>query len=329
LKKVLITGATGFIGGYITKAAVNRGWQVYTGIRKNSNLDYIKELNVQLLELNLNDPASLEAVLMELNPDIIIHNAGLTKANSQEELNFVNGELTHNLAKASQFPGNNLSKFVFMSSLASYGPADNHGQDQINDQCTPHPVTMYGKSKLLAETLLKEIPNLPYIILRPTAVYGPREKDLFSVFKMVASGLGLYTGKGNQKLTFIHVYDLVELIIRLAENEVVAKSYFVSDGQTYSPTELNSIIAKNLGKKIVNFGLPLWLVNIVAYLSEWVGKISGKVPALNADKLHHIKTWNLQCDVEALYRDTQYTPQYKLEKGIAETVQWYKTNNWI
>lgn len=329
MKKVLITGATGFIGGYITKAAVNRDWQVYTGIRKNSNLDYIKELNVQLLELNLNDPASLEAVLMELNPDIIIHNAGLTKANSQEELNFVNGELTHNLAKASQFPGNNLSKFVFMSSLASYGPADNHGQDQINDQCTPHPVTMYGKSKLLAETLLKEIPNLPYIILRPTAVYGPREKDLFSVFKMVASGLGLYTGKGNQKLTFIHVYDLVELIIRLAENEVVAKSYFVSDGQTYSPTELNSIIAKNLGKKIVNFGLPLWLVNIVAYLSEWVGKISGKVPALNVDKLHEIKALNWQCDVEALYRDTQYTPQYKLEKGIAETVQWYKTNNWI
>jgi len=176
---------------------------------------------------------------------------------------------------------------------------------------------------------LKEIPNLPYIILRPTAVYGPREKDLFSVFKMVASGLGLYTGKGNQKLTFIHVYDLVELIIRLAENEVVAKSYFVSDGQTYSPTELNSIIAKNLGKKIVNFGLPLWLVNIVAYLSEWVGKISGKVPALNVDKLHEIKALNWQCDVEALYRDTQYTPQYKLEKGIAETVQWYKTNNWI
>jgi nucleoside-diphosphate-sugar epimerase len=329
LKKVLITGATGFIGGYITKAAVDRGWQVYTGVRKNSNLDYIKDLNVEFVELNLNDTSSLEGMLMELNPDIVIHNAGLTKSNTQEELNFVNAVLTHNLAKATQFPGNKLSKFVFMSSLASYGPADNHGQDQINDHCTPKPVTMYGKSKLYAEKLIKEIPNLPYIILRPTAVYGPREKDLFSVFKMVAAGLGLYTGKGNQKLTFIHVYDLAELIIRLAENNVTTKSYFVSDGQTYSPTELNSLIAKNLGKKIVNFGLPLWLVNIVANLSEWVGKISGKVPTLNVDKLHEIKALNWQCDVEALYRDAQYKPQYLLEKGIAETVQWYKKNNWL
>ena len=298
-------------------------------VRKNSNLDYIKDLNAEFVELNLNYTSSLEGMLMELNPDIVIHNAGLTKSNTQEELNFVNAVLTHNLAKATQFPGNKLSKFVFMSSLASYGPADNHVQDQINDHCTPKPVTMYGKSKLYAEKLIKEIPNLPYIILRPTAVYGPMEKDLFSVFKMVAAGLGLYTGKGNQKLTFIHVYDLAELIIRLAENNVKAKSYFVSDGQTYSPTELNSLIAKNLGKKIVNFGLPLWLVNIVANLSEWVGKISGKVPTLNVDKLHEIKALNWQCDVEALYRDTQYKPQYLLERGIAETVQWYKKNNWL
>lgn len=329
MKKVLITGATGFIGGYIARAAVDRGWTVYASVRKNSKLDYLQELPLQLVELNLNDPNTLQADLERINPDIIIHNAGLTKSNTQEELNYVNAKLTENLAKASQFPGNQLQKFVFMSSLASYGPADNHGREQIEEDCTPHPVTMYGKSKLLAETLLKAIPELPFIILRPTAVYGPREKDLFSVFKMVASGLGLFTGKGNQKLTFIHVYDLVELIIRCAENEITAKSYFVSDGQTYSPTELNSTIAQNIGKKIVNFGLPLWLVKIVAYLSEWAGKITGKIPALNVDKLHEIKAMNWQCDVEALYIDTQYKPQYNLDKGIAETVQWYKANNWI
>ncbi|MBK9688252.1 MAG: NAD-dependent epimerase/dehydratase family protein, partial [Saprospiraceae bacterium] len=109
-----------------------------------------------------------------------------------------------------------------------------------------------------------------FIILRPTAVYGPREKDLFSVFKMVATGLGLYTGKGKQKLTFIHVYDLVELIMRLAENEVVAKSYFVSDGQTYSPTELNSTLAKNLGKKLLILDyLCGWLISLPTFLNGW------------------------------------------------------------
>ncbi|HRD08093.1 MAG: NAD(P)-dependent oxidoreductase [Saprospiraceae bacterium] len=329
MKKIIITGATGFIGGFIAAAAVKRGWQVYVAARKSSDLRYIQHLPINLIELNYQNVDQLTEKLLEIKPNYIIHNAGLTKAPSQKAFDEVNADYTENLALASVKSNIGLEKFVFMSSLASYGPADNHGVEVVNASCVPHPVTMYGKSKLKAEQKIMAIVGLPYVILRPTAVYGPREKDLFSVFKMVASGFSMFSGNGKQKLTFVFVADLVEWIMRCTENSLTSKSYFVCDGKTYSSTELNSFISKNLNKKTLKIGLPLWLVTVAGYCSEWVGKLSGKLPALNIDKLNEIKANNWQCDVDPLVEDTGYKAAYFLEDGIKETVNWYKENNWL
>ncbi len=329
MKKLLITGATGFIGGFLTSKAVNQNFEVYVSIRKNSDLSQIKHLPLKYIELDFTSVSKMKEMLSEIQPDFIIKNAGLTKAKTQYELDLVNADYAENLAIAALESVPNLSKYIYISSLASYGPADTKNAEIVADHHEPQPVTMYGISKLKAEQKLKSIVGLPYIILRPTAVYGPREKDLYTVFKMVNAGLSLYSGNGLQKLTFIYIDDLIEFILAVCETKEIKKCYFVSDGNVYNSIQLNKFIALSLGKKTVKFGLPLPLLTFVAYISELSGKISGKIPPLNLDKLNEIKANNWQCDVQTLIKDTGYQPITFLQEGVQKTVDWYRKNNWL
>lgn len=329
MEKLLITGATGFIGGFLVDMAVKQNFDVYVSVRKNSDLSQIKHLPIKYITLDFTSIENMKEVLAEIKPAYIINNAGLTKAKTQQELDTVNADYAANFAIAAIQSLPNLKKYVYISSLASYGPADSKGEDIVADHQTPQPVTMYGKSKLKAESMLKEIQNLPYIILRPTAVYGPRERDLYTVFKMVKSGLALYSGNGQQKLTFVYIDDLVQLILAVCKTKEAKKCYFVSDGNVYNSIVLNEYIASSLSKKTVKFGLPLPLLTVIAYVSELTGKISGKIPPLNRDKLNEIKANNWQCDVKPLFNDTGYQPKVLLKEGIQKTVDWYKNNNWL
>ncbi len=325
----MITGATGFIGGFLVEMAVKQNFEVYVSVRKNSDLSQIKHLPVKYVELDLASIAQMKEILGNIKPDYIINNAGLTKAKTQEELNLVNAGYAGNLAIAAVESVPNLKKYVYISSLASYGPADTKNAEVIADHHAPQPVTMYGVSKLNAENKLKSIQGLPYIILRPTAVYGPREKDLYTVFKMVNAGFSLFSGDGKQKLSFVYIDDLVQFILAVCKSKEVNKSYFVSDGNVYNSLDLNKFIQTSLCKKTVKFGLPLPLLTLVAYISELSGKITGKIPPLNLDKLNEIKAHNWQCDVQTLINDTGYRPQTFLEEGVRKTCDWYKKNNWL
>ncbi len=329
LKKILITGATGFIGGFLVEQAVLQGFEVVVSVRKKSDLSYIKHLTIEYTELDLSSIEKMIPVLSGIQPNYIINNAGLTKAKTQKELDLVNGDYAENLALAAMQAVPNLEKYVYVSSLASYGPAETKNAEIIKNEHTPEPITMYGHSKLKAETKLKAINGLPYIILRPTAVYGPREKDLFTVFKMINNGIAAHSGSGDQKLTFVYIDDLVQFLLAACTTKVTKKCYFVTDGNFYTAKELNRNIALNLNKKTLNFGLPLPILTAVAYVSELVGKISGTIPPLNLDKLNEIKAKNWQCEVLSLYNDLDYNPKTFLPEGIAKTCEWYKKNKWL
>jgi nucleoside-diphosphate-sugar epimerase len=325
---LLITGATGFVGGYLVEKAITNGFKVVATRRKNSDLQYINHLPLKYVEFDFSDSDSMAIHLKEINPSFIILNAGLTKAKTQSELDLVNCDYSIQLCEACIKANIDLKKIIYISSLASYGPADLHHDTKVRDTHTPQPVTMYGRSKLKAEEKIKKM-DLPWIILRPTAVYGPREKDLFTVFKMTSKGLSLHIGKGDQKLTFIYIEDLVELVIRTLKTNKTKISYFVGDGEEYTAKELNLFIEHSLNRKNIKIGLPLWLVTIIAYISEFVGNISGNLPALNRDKLHEIKANNWLMDVEPIFEDTGYRPKTKLKNGVEITTQWYKNNKWI
>lgn len=210
-ERVLITGASGFVGYHLITEALKNDLEVFVAIRRTSKVEHLKELDIQYTYPNFDDPEALKKEIKDKQYHYIIHAAGVTAARNADEYNLINATYTYNLANAAS--ESTVKKFVLISSLAAVGPLDDINSI-ITEDTPPRPVTAYGRSKLLAEEKLKTIDNLNYTILRPTAVYGPRDKDIFIFFKQVAAGLEPYIGRIEQKLSFIYVADLAKAAIK-------------------------------------------------------------------------------------------------------------------
>lgn len=330
MARILITGATGFVGTHLVKEAISRGYEVYAGVRLSSNTEQLTKLGVRTVVLDFSDEESMRKSLMALPVfDHIIHNAGLTKAakaNDYFETNTYNTQRFINAVIKAESCAN---KFLFVSSLAAYGPGKPDCREAVKNSDTPHPVTYYGKSKLQAEKYLTSQSELPYIILRPTSVYGPGEKDLFQFISLINKGFEFYMGKNVQQLTFVYVKDLVRVMLDSLESPYKNQSYFVTDGNTYTNTQLAQIVKQTMGKKTISIKFPMPIVRLVAAISESVSKTTGSMSILNKDKLNELTATNWQCNISNLVADLAYKPEYPLEKGMQETISWYKEHKWI
>ncbi|NOR88364.1 MAG: SDR family NAD(P)-dependent oxidoreductase [Bacteroidales bacterium] len=325
MKRLLITGASGFIGGFLVEEALNNGYEVYAGIRETSNLEYLKNNDIEFFTVDLSDKQAIKDLLMTpWKFDYIIHNAGLTKTCDKKLFDKVNLKNTQNLIEALHETDKIPSKFVFISSLAAYGPSRN-GSAQIKLSDVPKPVSFYGESKLKTENYIKSLEKFPYLIFRPTGVYGPREKDYYVMYKSINSGLETYIGSKEQYISFIYVKDLAKLLIGSLKSEVVRKSYFVSDLKSYTAVEFNDIIKKELNKKTIKIIFPKLLIEMIAWVGEWfLCTLFKKTPTLNSDKYKDISQNNWTCDSNDLIADFNFKPEYDLKKGIHEAIQWYK-----
>lgn len=329
MAKVLVTGASGFIGSYLVQGLLDRGLEVYAGIRSTSSKNYLQDDRIHFLELNLNRRSDLEETLKSIPFEYVIHNAGITKASKKSTYFEVNYGLTKNLVEALQNVIPALKKFTLISSLAAYGPADNQKEGIVSRNSTPQPVTNYGESKLAAENYLQGLANFPYAIVRPTAVFGPRDKDILTVFKMIQQGLELMIGSKPQQLTFIYVKDLIRAILDITLSGHKKVDYFITDGNSYSAQEFNQMIKKELGKKTLSFALPLNMVKIVALVNEKIAGLLGTYPALNLEKVKELKCQSWICDIGPLEQEIQFKPKYSMQEAVRETVHWYQQNNWI
>lgn len=325
-KKVLITGASGFVGYHLIEVAIARGYEVYAAVRRSSAVDHLKAFKINYTHLNYNDVSSLRDNILANQYDYIIHASGTTKAKSLKDYNLVNAEYSRNLALAAI--GTNTKKFVFVSSLAAIGPSTNINAE-IGDEQMPQPVTSYGASKLKAEKYLNAIDGLPLVVIRPTAVYGPREKDIFILFKSLNKGVEPYIGDFDQRLSFIYVKDLAEVIMNGLETSLNYQSYNVSDGMSYDRFALASIFKKILKRNTFKFHIPLGIVKVLASLLDMLYARSSSTPALNKEKLAELTAVNWICDIGKAEKELRYRPKYKLEDGLAETLAWYKSNNWL
>jgi len=335
MKKIIITGASGFIGSFLVEKALSLGYQTWAGVRQSSSREYLKDSNILFLDLNFGNKEKLTEQLRDFKKlfggiDYIIHNAGVTKCLNPDDFDRINYQYTANFVDALKDADCIPEKFILMSSLSSFGIGDEINYTPIRLTDTPNPNTAYGKSKLKAEQYIQNTSDFPYIILRPTGVYGPREKDYYLMLKTVKSGLDVGAGYRPQHLTFIYAKDLVDVAFLALESPLKNKSYFVADGDVYTDKEYTSLVKKVLGKKLVlRIKVPLFILKIVSSIAEDISKITKKPSTLNRDKYKIMKQRNWECDIEPLKSDLNFKARYNLKEGLEESVRWYKENGWL
>ncbi len=333
-KKILITGASGFIGSFLVEEALRSGYIVYAGIRPGSSRNFLQQEGLRFIQLDLASRELLERQLVHFNRleggfDYIIHNAGITHSRRKEDFQLVNDRYTRHLVDAVMAAGKPPEKFIFISSLAAGGPGDPLHYKPIRIADPEHPLSAYGRSKLSAENYIKSQPGLPYIIIRPTAVYGPRDKDFLKYFRLLGKGIEPYIGRGPQMISLIYVKDLARATCRLLDCGRLRASYLVSDGVAYNKKDLSRCIRKILERPTIKIRLPLSLSRAVVWGTEKISSLFGRLPFFHSEKLREIAAPNWLCDSQELWKELEIQPDYTLEGGLMETSRWYKEKGWI
>jgi nucleoside-diphosphate-sugar epimerase len=327
--KILVTGASGFIGSFIVAEGVNRGYNVYAGIRATSSRKYLPE-GISTVVLSLGDKALLKSELTALGRfDYIIHNAGVTKCNRKTDFDRVNYGYTRNFVEALIETDTVPQKFLFVSSMAAFGPGNPKTLEPVRLTDTPAPDTLYGISKLKAEEFIAAQKNFPYIFLRPTGVYGPRERDYFVFLKTINNHLEPAMGLGTQHLTFVYVTDLVKAMYLSLQSPFVRRAWFVSDGKEYNNRQYATIVKRHLHRWALYLPVPLFLVKSISYTLDAVCGWFGVSPTLNRDKYRIMRATNWKCEIEPLQRDLGFEAEYDLDKGIETCVDWYRKEKWL
>ena len=330
--KILITGASGFIGSFIVEEALKQGFETWAVIRKSSSKEYLQDERIHFIELNLSSKAQLIEQLRPHQFDYVVHAAGVTKCLNKADFRRINTEGTKNLVDALldlQMP---LKRFVFLSSLSVFGAIKEQlPYDEIREDDTPKPNTEYGRSKLEAERYINSIGSrLPYIILRPTGVYGPREKDYFMMAKSIKQHIDFAVGYQRQDITFVYVTDVVQAVFLALEKGETGRKYFLSDGQVYQSTTFSDLIHEELGRPWwLRITAPVWVLRVVTFFGEYIGHMTGKVTALNNDKYNILRQRNWRCDIEPARRELGFEPKVQLKEGVKTTIQWYKDHKWL
>ena len=337
MKSILITGASGFIGSFLVERGLEAGMNVWAALRATSSRKYLTDGRTQFIELDLGHDERLRAQLKahaeQHGPfDYVIHAAGATKCRRPEDFQKTNAEGTLRLALSLLETGalRPEGRFVFLSSLSVCGPVHEIDFEPITENDTPLPNTAYGRSKLQAERYLADVPGLNYVVLRPTGVYGPRERDYFMMAKSIRQHVDFAVGFRPQVLTFIYVADLVEAAYLALDHGPRGAVYPLSDGRQYTSRAFSDLLQLELGvKRVVHLTAPLWVLWLVSCIAGKAAAFLGRTSTLNLDKYRIMRQRNWQCSIEAARRDLGYRPQWPLTRGVRAAVEWYKAEGWL
>lgn len=337
MKSILITGASGFIGSFLVERGLEAGMNVWAALRATSSRKYLTDSRTQFIELDLGHDERLRQQLKahaeQHGPfDYVIHAAGATKCRRPEDFQKTNAEGTLRLALSLLETGalRPEGRFVFLSSLSVCGPVHEIDFEPITENDTPLPNTAYGRSKLQAERYLADVPGLNYVVLRPTGVYGPRERDYFMMAKSIRQHVDFAVGFRPQVLTFIYVADLVEAAYLALDRGPRGAVYPLSDGRQYTSRTFSDLLQLELGvKRVVHVTAPLWVLWLVSCIAGKAAALLGRTSTLNLDKYRIMRQRNWKCSIEAARRDLGYRPQWPLTRGVRAAVEWYKAEGWL
>jgi nucleoside-diphosphate-sugar epimerase len=325
--KVFMTGGTGFVGSFLAETLIKSGHEVRCLVRKESNLRWIADLDVDCYYGSLYDTDSLIRGMEGCGA--VYHVAGVTKARTEDEYFRGNYEGTKNVIDAAFKHKRKLSRFIHVSSQAAVGPSPT--LIPIDESHRANPLTFYGKSKWAAEEYVHSyIKKLPVTIVRPPAVYGPRDTDILEFFRTVKLGLIPQLGGADKYLSLIHVRDLVRGIMIAGEHEKSeGNTYFITSPEPYSWEEISRITLNILQKKGFRVPVPVPLIKSIAAVSEGIASLTKKPALVNKQKVIEMEQDFWTCSPNKAKKDLKFEAEISLENGIRETLIWYKEQKWL
>lgn len=325
--KVLITGATGFIGSHLAEALHKKGYDLRCLVRRSSNRRWLAHVPVEYVEGNFSDSEVLKNAIRDV--DTIYHVAGVVASKTKAGFFEGNQIATRQLLEATGRNNPKLARFVHVSSFAAVGPSLDGKHSTEETPCRP--ITTYGRSKLAAELeVLERGDAIPWTIVRPPAVYGPRDPATFDFFNTASRGLIPLVGFDRKQVSLVNVKDLVAGIVLAGEaHEGKNQIFHIGSERYYDWNEIGEITMRVLARKAITLRIPEPLVYLVAGFVGFLSLFSSKPSVLNWEKGKDMvqKAWT--CDISKAKTILGYREQFSLEEGIRETIQWYRENGWM
>jgi nucleoside-diphosphate-sugar epimerase len=326
-RSVLVTGATGFVGGNLVKALSRMGCCVSCLVRKTSNTDALQKEPVHFTVGDIADAAAIREAGRTVN--IVYHLAGAIKAASRKQYFQVNQLGTRRLLEILAEVNPNLDRFIYISSLAAAGPSI--GSRGLNEEQKPNPISWYGESKLEAEHEVLQFAKIfPVTILRPSAVYGPGDRETLPIYRMIKRGCFFTPGRYTRHFSLIHVDDLAAAIIGAAERDTSSgEVFFLARPEIYTWEEAVCAISMALGKRYRQVSLPRWMTEAAGLAGDYWMKITGWPTSINSQKIKELLEPSWLCNSSKAQIYLGFSPAINLENGIRQTVNWYQAHGWL
>lgn len=321
--KILITGATGFIGGNLISHLFEKNYKMKIIYRKKEKGNYLKNFG-ETIFFDLQKGGKFDSDLKDV--ESIIHCAGSVRGNVYRDFYNGNLKITENLIKLVKESGAILKNFIYISSLSAFGPYSGNGLP--TEENKPNPVSYYGICKLKTEEFLKKELNFPLIILRPSAVYGPGDKELLKFFKDSKNGNLILPFKKEQKFQLIFVKDLCNAIEKALDFKC-SETFFISHPEILTIKEITLTLKEILRKNIKVMTFPPALIFFLSFSNAIFGIIFGKKTMFNPQKAKELVGKNWVCSVEKAKKLLNFEPIYNFNEGAKITYDWYIKNNWI
>ena len=311
------------MGSHVVDRLIESGKnEIRVLVRKTSDLRWLEGKPIEKVYGDVTQPPE-ELTHAVRGQNQVFHLAGITKGLRKGMFHRVNSLGTENLIRACLAQDTPPDRFVLVSSAAAIGPPST--KEPLNESKPPHPLGIYGRSKLEAELIAqRHMSELPISILRPTATYGPRDPEFLPIIKAAQLGFAPQIGFTENRFSLCHVRDVAQAVVLAGAVDGAASEAFLIGGQNSSQTELNFVLAQIMGKKRL---IPVPVPRSLVYIGSWVSGLSGQIvrqPRMFSHwNIRRLLARNWTIDISKARDKLGYEPEYNLMRGMQDTVDWY------